>query len=188
MKRNPWRMGSTRPSTPQHQEAVAQRHHHDPHQAAPAISSHSASLSTRTPSSAARLSFEPASAPATTKSVLLETEPVTFAPSVSARALASARVMRSSVPVKTTVFPASSDAPAPTAGGASICELAGQILDRRQIVRLLEELVQGFDQGRAHPVHIVELGPDFKVTQAQLPASPRTSGRSCHSDGRAAWH
>jgi hypothetical protein len=48
----------------------------------------------------------PRRARATTRSVLADTLPETFAPSASARALASARVMRSSDPVKTTVLPA----------------------------------------------------------------------------------
>ena len=49
--------------------------------------------------------FDPASAPATRKSVFAETDPDTFAPSDSARALASARDMPERVPVKTTVLP-----------------------------------------------------------------------------------
>ena len=51
------------------------------------------------------MSFEPAPGPATTRSVLAETEPATFAPKDSARAFASLRVIFSSVPVNTTVLP-----------------------------------------------------------------------------------
>ena len=56
--------------------------------------------------SAAVFSLEPAPGPATTRSVFFDTEPETFAPSRSAWALASSRVMRSRAPVKTTVLPA----------------------------------------------------------------------------------
>ena len=59
-----------------------------------------------TPSSSAFFALEPAPGPATSRSVLALTEPATLAPSASARALASARVIFSSVPVKTTVLPA----------------------------------------------------------------------------------
>ena len=58
------------------------------------------------PSSAAFFSLDPAPGPATTMSVLADTEPATLAPSRSAIALASARVIFSSVPVNTTVLPA----------------------------------------------------------------------------------
>lgn len=50
--------------------------------------------------------MEPAPGPATSKSVLALTDPATLAPIASARALASARDIFSSVPVKTTVLPA----------------------------------------------------------------------------------
>ena len=58
------------------------------------------------PSSAAFAALDPAPGPAMTRSVLAETDPATLAPSASARALASARVIRSKVPVNTTVRPA----------------------------------------------------------------------------------
>ena len=48
----------------------------------------------------------PPPAPPPDRSVLAETDPATLAPNASARALASARVIFSSVPVKTTVLPA----------------------------------------------------------------------------------
>src|SRR5690625_1290752 len=78
---------------------------------------HSSSLRSVTPSSAARRAFEPASAPAITRSVLPDTEPVTRAPRASARALASLRLMLSSRPVKTSVFPAIGEASSATGAG-----------------------------------------------------------------------
>src|SRR6185312_13751570 len=72
----------------------------------PTSASHSSSVSTWMPSSAAVFSFEPAPGPATTMSVFLDTDEATLAPRLSACALASSRVSRSSVPVKTTVLPA----------------------------------------------------------------------------------
>src|ERR1700709_1002442 len=53
----------------------------------------------------ASFSFDPAPGPATTISVLAETEPETLAPRLSARALASCLVIFSRVPVNTTVLP-----------------------------------------------------------------------------------
>src|SRR3546814_18588148 len=61
------------------------------------------------PNSAAFLSFDPAPGPATTKSVLAETDPTALAPNCSACALASSLLMVSSLPVKTMVLPVSSD-------------------------------------------------------------------------------
>ena len=60
---------------------------------------------TLTPCFSASASFEPAPGPATTRSVFFDTLPETLAPSAMARALASSRVIFSSVPVKTTVKP-----------------------------------------------------------------------------------
>ena len=51
-------------------------------------------------------SLEPASSPATTKSVFLLTLPATFAPSASNFSFASLRVSCANLPVKTIVFPA----------------------------------------------------------------------------------
>src|SRR6478736_6536712 len=73
------------------------------------ILSHASSSITVTPCFCASLSFEPAPGPATTRSVLAETEPDTLAPKDSARALASWRVIFSSEPVKTTVLPATGE-------------------------------------------------------------------------------
>ena len=67
--------------------------------------SQAASSSTFMPSVAAFLAFDPASAPATKKSVLADTDPDTLAPSDSALALASARDIFSREPVNTTIFP-----------------------------------------------------------------------------------
>src|SRR5258708_5057282 len=72
---------------------------------APINPSHSSSEIIFTPRSWASLSFDPAPGPATTRSVFFDTEPATLAPSDSARALASLRLIFSSVPVKTTVLP-----------------------------------------------------------------------------------
>src|SRR3546814_18946195 len=63
----------------------------------------SASSITRIPRSAAFLSFDPAPGPATTRSVLAETDPATRAPSASACAFASSRLSVSRLPVKTTI-------------------------------------------------------------------------------------
>src|SRR5829696_9409447 len=71
-----------------------------------ANASHSSSLITLTPNSLALSSFEPAPGPATTRSVFFETEPATLAPSRSAMALASSRVIFSKDPVNTTDLPA----------------------------------------------------------------------------------
>ena len=64
------------------------------------------SSTTFTPSSSAFFSFEPAPGTATTRSVFEDTDPETLAPSRSAIALASSRVIFSNEPVKTTVLPA----------------------------------------------------------------------------------
>src|SRR6185437_14042034 len=73
----------------------------------PARLIHSSSSTVSTPSSRALASFEPAPGPATTRLVLAEIEPDTLAPSRSATALASSRVIFSSEPVNTIVRPAS---------------------------------------------------------------------------------
>ena len=67
---------------------------------------HSSSLMTFIPSSVAFLSLEPAPGPAIKISVFFETEPETFAPRFSAEAFASLRDSFSSLPVKTTILPA----------------------------------------------------------------------------------
>src|SRR3546814_3015895 len=80
------------------------------HAFAPAtIAAHSASSITFMPNSAAFLSFDPAPGPATTKSVLAETDPAASAPNCSACALVSSLLMVSSLPVKTTVLPRSEE-------------------------------------------------------------------------------
>src|SRR5690606_35863129 len=71
------------------------------------------------PSPVALASFEPASAPATTKPVLRDTLPATLAPSASSRALASSRPIDSRVPVRTTVTPSSGPADASPSGSAA---------------------------------------------------------------------
>ena len=82
-----------------------------------------ASSSTATPRLSAFVSFDPAFAPATTKLVFFETEPVTLAPSAFSAAPASSRVRFSSVPVSTNVSPSSgcdsaSDASTPVSSAA----------------------------------------------------------------------
>src|SRR5882762_2541213 len=72
----------------------------------PSIFLNSASSMTGTPSSTALSSFDPGSAPATTKLVFLLTEDVTRPPLVSIRARASSRVMPGSDPVNTNCWPA----------------------------------------------------------------------------------
>src|SRR5690606_5369461 len=69
------------------------------------ISAQAASSITSIPSSAAFLSLLPAPGPATTRSVFALTVPAALAPSRSAWALASSRLIVSSLPVNTTVLP-----------------------------------------------------------------------------------
>src|SRR5438034_9715810 len=71
----------------------------------PTLRNHSASSITSTPCFWASLSLEPAPGPAIRRSVFFETDPATLAPSLSAMAFASSRVIFSSAPVKTTVLP-----------------------------------------------------------------------------------
>ena len=66
MNRKPCRNGRNRPSTPSTRKSVADDLESDGLHALPASSRHSSSLSVVTPSSAARLALEPASAPTTT--------------------------------------------------------------------------------------------------------------------------
>ena len=72
-----------------------------------------------TPSCSAFWSFDPGMAPATTAEVFFETEPVTLPPRVSIAALASSRLKPSSVPVTTTVTPASRSLAGPPSGSGS---------------------------------------------------------------------
>src|SRR6266550_3285163 len=76
------------------------------HRHYPNIFLNSVSSITGTPNSTALSSFDPGSAPATTKSVFLLTEVVTRPPLVSIRARASSRVMPGSDPVNTNCLPA----------------------------------------------------------------------------------
>src|SRR6185436_1819291 len=88
------------------------------------ISRNSFSCSTRTPSLRARSSLLPASSPATTKSVFLDTEPATLCPLASSAVLAASRVMPASVPVRTNVFTAPVFAsPAGRGAGADLGQL-----------------------------------------------------------------
>src|SRR5512133_2891880 len=72
--------------------------------------SNSASSIIFTPSFCAFSSFDPASSPATTKSVFLLTLPLTLPPAASIRAVASSRFNWGSVPVSTNVLPANAPA------------------------------------------------------------------------------
>src|ERR1700754_3902450 len=84
----------------------AKRGRHGDH---PISFNHSSSLITLTPCFSASFSFEPAPGPATTKSVFFDTDPDALAPSRSAVALASSRVIFSREPVNTTVLPATAE-------------------------------------------------------------------------------
>src|SRR3984957_15732882 len=80
------------------------------------------SSSTGTPSDSALSSLDPAFDPATTKLVFFDTEPDTFPPSAWIASAASSLVRPSSVPVSTTVTPASGPpaaAPASSRGGGT---------------------------------------------------------------------
>src|SRR5699024_10160824 len=73
------------------------------------FSMNSFSSQTATPSDCAFSSLLPASAPATTTSVLPETLPVTLPPAFSTISFASVRVSSSSLPVRTKVIPENSE-------------------------------------------------------------------------------
>src|SRR5208337_2476661 len=74
------------------------------------------SSSTLTPKSWAFFSFEPGSAPATTKSVLRLTDEVTRPPAAIILRSASSRVIDSSVPVSTNVLSRNAPRPSTSAG------------------------------------------------------------------------
>src|SRR5205807_409214 len=78
----------------------------------------SSSRRTGIPSAWARPSLEPASSPATRKSVLAVTLPPTVPPSRRISSSARARVNPASRPVTTTTFPASGSAPAGSRAGS----------------------------------------------------------------------
>lgn len=87
----------------------------------------SASLRILTPSSAALRAFDPASEPATRKSVFAETDPDTLAPMDSALALASARDIADKVPVKTIVLLLMGLLSAGRSGGSAVTSLARSV-------------------------------------------------------------
>ena len=133
---------------------------------------HSASSITSTPCLRASLSFEPAPGPATSRSVFFETEPATLAPSRSAMALASSRVMRSSAPVKTTVLPATGDDVSTASSGVDL-DLAQQRVDHLDIVRLGEEIDDGLGDDVADPADIVEVADRPRCRGRRRPRASR---------------
>ena len=129
------------------------------------ISRHAVSSTTRTPSASALARFDPASAPATTRSVRADTDPATFAPSASACARASSRVRPVIAPVKTTVLPVSAVVRAAVNGcGAHFAEQVGE---RIQIVRLGEEIDQRFGDHGADAADIGEAGEGVRVARCR---------------------
>ncbi len=105
------------------------------------MASQSASLTTFTLCFLGILQFGARAGPATTRSVLAETDPDTLAPSRSAMALASLRVICSRLPVKTTVLPAKALA-VPGALHRLGADLLQKLPHGRGVVRLGEELDQ----------------------------------------------
>lgn len=85
----------------------------------PARLRNSASSTTSTPNSFAFLSFDPAASPATTSVVFAEIDAAIRAPAASAVCFASSRESVGSVPVNTTVCPASGPPPAAATGCGS---------------------------------------------------------------------
>ena len=100
-------------------------------------------------------SFEPASAPAISRSVFFEIELDTLAPSRSAMALASSRVIFCSAPVKTTVLPATG-LPLFTASIGSDAHLGQQRVERPLVMRLDEEIRHRLGDDVANAVDIVD--------------------------------
>ncbi len=99
----------------------------------------------------------------TTKSVLRDTEPATLAPSASARAFASLRVMPSSVPVNTTVLPASGEVDAAAAAKSATATSRSRSPTASPIVRLGEEGDQVGGDRRADAVDVDQLAPGVGV-------------------------
>ena len=105
--------------------------------------------------------------------MLRDTEPATLPPRASARALASARLICSNVPVKTIVLPDNGDVPARIGAGASIVQFGRELVERLEIVRLGKELAQLLDQRRADAVDIVEFAPEFPSPVASCSMAAR---------------
>ena len=101
--------------------------------------SHSSSSITSTPYFCGLLELRTGFRASHDESVFFETEPDTLAPSRSAMALASSRVIFSSEPVKTTVFPATGEEVL-TASQRLDCHMLEKLVDDFDIVRLGEEL------------------------------------------------
>ena len=116
--------------------------------------------------------------PATTRSVLAEIEPDTFAPSRSAMALASSRVIRSSDPVKTIVLPASGW-PAAIASIGSTVTSRSERVERRLVARLGEEVGDRLGDDRPDPLDVGQF-----LRRARLRARRRERSPSRRSGGR----
>ena len=99
------------------------------------------------------------------RSVFFDTEPATLAPSRSAMALASSRVIRSSAPVKTTVLPATGEV-ASTAASGSTSTWRSRPSTTARLCVLGEEIGDGLGHGLADPADIVEVVEGLAVTIA----------------------
>src|SRR5690606_25300475 len=165
--------------------------------------SHSSSSMTLMPSSAAFLALEPAPGPAISRSVLAETEPATWAPSASARALASARVIFSSVPVKTSVLPAMA-VPVARASGGRIelnCAISRSIAARSRSLAKASDS----DMARTGPIPSAAIrsaqafaasgesslraraAPRASASRARRPSACAASRSACAASSAARW-
>ena len=138
-----------------------------------------------TPNSLALSSFEPAPGPATTMSVFFETDPATLAPSRSAMALASSRVICSSVPVNTTVLPATGDldAAASTGSGVTCASRASSISSLWLLVEELDDRIRD-DVSDAADGGEFRIGLRWSVRSGLAPS--RAEPRTCRNDAPGA--
>ena len=152
--------------------------------------SHSSSEIIFTPRSWASLSFDPAPGPATTRSVFLDTEPATLAPSDSARAFASLRLIFSSVPVKTTVLPPTSNrwiggvAASTSAATALICSglLAAPLLIAYSLAPvILQAVSSGTAWGRV--AALFKLAESIGIALGASVVGVLSDRLSSHADG-----
>ena len=150
----------------------------------PTRASQASSSITWTPKPRALSSFEPAPGPATTMSVFFETEPATLAPSRSAIALASSRVIFSSEPVNTIVLPATGLSLATCSSGSGVTSLE-QRVEHLVVVLLLEELDDGVGDDLADAADGGELGIGLRLRDRPPPSRWRAIARSCRNAARA---